>query len=90
MWVNTFLGMVILTSCLSVRALAQDVTGTIVGIVKDTSGGFVPGATITVINLGTNAARTTTSAGEGACSIRSLPIGVYDLKAEKHGFKEFR
>ena len=49
---------------LSAAALAQGVTGTVSGTVKDAQGGVVPGATVTLINeaQGTQLAPVTTNA----------------------------
>lgn len=47
-------------------ALAQTSnTGTLTGVVKDEKGAVVPGATVKVINLGTNAERTVNTSDEG-------------------------
>jgi hypothetical protein len=86
---NALLRLVLLTSCLSVGAFAQDVTGTILGVVKDTTGGVLPGATIIAKDLRTNATHTVISDNEGTYSIRELPVGVYDINATLKGFKEF-
>ena len=40
-------------------------TGTLTGVVKDEKGAVVPGATVKLINIGTNAERTTTTSEEG-------------------------
>ncbi len=41
-------------SAFAPTAIAQNITATIVGTVKDGSGGVMPGATVTVINEDTN------------------------------------
>ncbi len=74
---------------LAVPLYAADVTGTISGIVKDSSGAVVPNVEVTATNTGTNAAYKATSDAVGAYSIRALPIGVYKLSAEMSGFKRF-
>ena len=61
--------------------------GTITGDVKDASGALIPGATVTVTNTGTNAARESTSNEAGAYSFPALPPGPYMLKAELQGFR---
>jgi hypothetical protein len=60
--------------------------GTITGEVKDSSGGVIPGATVTAQNVGTNAVRTQTSNEVGAFSFPALPPGDYVVKAELQGF----
>ena len=76
-------------SICTLPALAQEVTGSIAGVVKDASGAVVPNATITATNTGTNSTYTGTSDSEGAYSIRLLPVGVYNLSAAVTRFKKY-
>jgi hypothetical protein len=69
--------------------MAQDVTGAITGLVKDSSGGVVPNAKIAAINTGTKARFEVTSDADGGYTARTLPIGVYDLQVAANGFKGF-
>ena len=80
---------VVIALCLTPGVMAQNVTGTISGVITDATAAVVPTVSVTVVNQGTNAAYTGTSDSLGAYSIRSLPIGVYDLTAENPGFKRF-
>jgi len=66
--------------------LAQ-VTGSISGIVQDTSGAAVPNATVTVRSLETGATRTILTGDIGSYRALSLPVGQYEIRAEKEGFK---
>lgn len=68
---------------------AQNVTGTISGIVRDPSGAVVPQTNITAINTGTSARFQTSSDESGAYALRLLPVGVYDLTVEVNGFKKY-
>ncbi len=70
-------------------AFAQAATATILGTVKDSSGGVVPGVTITVTNLGTNFQRTEVSNTDGQYQIRFLPLGEYRVEAVLNGFQTF-
>ena len=63
------------------------VTASVSGTVEDASGGAVPGATVTVANLETGAARTATTSAAGTYRVLSLPVGRYDVRAEAAGFK---
>ncbi len=67
--------------------LAQLSSGTILGVVKDTSGASVPNATVTVTNVDTQLTRTQKTGDDGAYRFPALPIGHYTLKAEATGFK---
>ena len=67
-------------------ALAQAVSGDLVGIVTDASGASVPTASVTAINQGTNTRYTTTSNSAGEYRIANLPPGSYDVTASASGF----
>src|SRR5580704_12010073 len=68
-------------------AFAQVSTGTLLGIVKDTSGAVVAGATITARNTDTNSSRTFTTGEDGTYRIPALPTGSYELRVEHEGFQ---
>nr|MBP6821692.1 carboxypeptidase regulatory-like domain-containing protein [Acidobacteriota bacterium] len=70
----------------SIGVLAQT-HGEITGVVNDSSGALVSGATVTVTNQATNATRRATTNGEGVYAFPSLLPGVYSLKVEQQGFK---
>ena len=72
-------------------AFAQQLTtGTITGVVQDTQGAVVPGATIEIRNeQQTNDVRTTVSGSTGAFTIAALPQGQYTLKVTLKGFGTF-
>jgi hypothetical protein len=71
----------------AIPMLAQVPTATLRGVVKDSSGGVVPGTTITVRNVDTNQTRSVTSAGDGTYYAPALPVGHYDVQATHTGFK---
>lgn len=68
-------------------ALAQTSTGTILGVVKDTSGAVVAGAVVTITEIDTNQTRTVETADQGEFRVPALPTGHYSAKFEKSGFK---
>src|SRR5437870_507712 len=70
-------------------AYAQNITGSISGVVRDPAGGVIPGANVRATNSGTRAVFRTVSNGEGQYAIRTIPIGLYDLAIEAAGFKRF-
>ena len=74
---------------LSSAAIAQVTTGTILGTVKDASGGVVPGAEVIATNVGTQVSRSVASDAEGRFIIELLPLGEYQLEAKLSGFKTF-
>ncbi len=73
---------------LAVPATAQDFRGSITGRVLDASGGALPGATVTAINIATNQPSSTTANEQGGYSILYLPPGMYRVTAELQGFKK--
>jgi hypothetical protein len=75
--------------CLSPRPLhAQAVSGTILGNVRDSSGGIVPGATVTLVNTGTGLTRAVTTDASGEYTAPMIPTGTYSVSAEMTGFKK--
>jgi len=67
--------------------LAQVVSGSILGTVQDTSGAVIPGVAVTVKNLETGAIHAVTTDDRGYYRALSLPVGRYEVTAEKAGFK---
>jgi hypothetical protein len=70
------------------EANAQAVTGTILGIVKDSSGALVPGATVTLLNTRTGFSRSVVTDSHGEYTAPSVPTGAYNVTAEITGFKK--
>lgn len=66
---------------------AQTSLGQIAGNVTDASGAAVPGATITITNVGTQAVKTALSDGSGFFIQTNLPIGDYSVEIAKGGFR---
>ncbi len=71
----------------AIPVLAQLPTGTILGIVKDSSGGAVPDATVTVSSVETDVTRTSTTGPDGEYRFSAMQPGHYNVKIEKNGFK---
>ncbi len=75
----------LLTTALT--AAAQQNTGTILGLVKDSSGAVVPGASIIILNEETSLTRTVTTGENGAFRAPALPVGRYTVRVELAGFR---
>src|ERR1700756_225260 len=58
-------------------AAAQAISGDIVGTVLDKSGGAVPNAEISAVNVATGVKTSTTSNGQGEFRFGNLPVGTY-------------
>jgi hypothetical protein len=68
-------------------ANAQTITGSISGAVTDSSGGMIPGATVTLTSDKTGQARGSTTDSEGRFNFAALQPGSYALKVERQGFQ---
>ena len=79
-----YLCLAVLFSTLQLRA---DVTGSLIGYVRDASGAVLPNATLTVTQTSTGYTRTASTDGSGAYSILALPPGTYRLTASMAGFE---
>jgi hypothetical protein len=66
-----------------------DVTGSILGVVRDRSQGLVAGAVIRAINVETNLSQETTSAADGTYHFLALPAGHYKVTATATGFRQY-
>lgn len=67
-------------------AVAQITAAAISGIVRDETGGVLPGVDLSVRNLDTGLIRSTVSSDDGSYSIAGLPPGPYEAHARLHGF----
>jgi hypothetical protein len=65
---------------------AQTVTGTIQGTVTDTSGGVLPGVSVTVTNKDTGVQRTVVTNEVGFYTASFVQIGRYQVRASLTGF----
>ncbi len=66
---------------------SQNVTGNIVGSLRDASGAAVPGASISVTNEGTGIEVKTQSTTDGDYTLPGLPGGTYTVRVEAQGFR---
>ena len=84
-----------ITGALSVAALLlpnivqADVTGSILGVVRDRTNAVIVGARIVATNVQTNLSKTTNSGPDGTYRILALPAGTYKVAAEAAGFQLF-
>jgi hypothetical protein len=76
--------------CLAVPAFAQNVAGTITGLVQDPSGAVVPKAVITIKNNETNISFRTVTAESGEYIAPNLNPGLYEVQVEVPGFRPAR
>jgi hypothetical protein len=72
----------------AVPAFAQQ--GQINGVIIDSSGGVIPGVTVTAIESGTGISRETLTGANGRYQFPSLRPTTYELRAELAGFRTIR
>ncbi len=67
-------------------AWAQFETGTVLGTVRDTSGGVIPGVSVTILNTATAVSTTKVTDERGAYEFFTVRAGGYTVTAELSGF----
>ncbi|MEX2261299.1 MAG: TonB-dependent receptor [Bryobacteraceae bacterium] len=71
----------------STELLAQVTTASIIGTVKDASGGTIEGATVQAKAVATNQVREGKTASDGNYILTNLPIGEYEVSFSANGFR---
>ena len=69
---------------------AQTTTGGLTGVIRDSDGGVVPGATVRATSTATGATSDTISLDSGQYVLRGLPVGTYVVEVELSGFQTVR
>ncbi len=72
---------------LACAAHAQAVGASLSGLITDERGGPVPGATVSIKNVGTGIVREVTSNGDGFYSAPNLLPGTYEVRVTAQGFQ---
>jgi hypothetical protein len=78
----------LLATLAGASSVHAQVGASLTGIVNDSSGAPVSAATLTTKNLETGAVRTTTTDAAGRYLVLVLPVGQYEVRVTKTGFKE--
>jgi Carboxypeptidase regulatory-like domain len=76
-----------LCALLSTSLWGQGIFATLTGVVSDPSSSVIPGAKITLRDIGSGSVRDTISNGDGYFTFASVPVGAYSLTVEAKGFK---
>lgn len=79
-------GIIVILLGANFPSVAQQVTATLSGSVKDSTGAMVPEAALNATNVSTGVAAKTTSDAAGNYIFPSLTAGTYTLSAERAGF----
>jgi hypothetical protein len=89
---NRRLCLLLVTVCVisNFTTAQQSVTSaSLSGVVADSGGGLIRGASLTAINLATNQKRSATTDAEGRYRFPYLPVGNYSVSVEAQGFSPF-
>lgn len=88
-WLRTFIFATALAGCFYCQtALAQSTTGSMNGIVTDTTGAVIAGANVTATDLSTGAVRSAMTNSAGFYSLPGLLPGDYKVVATTQGFQQ--
>ncbi len=85
---SIFLSVSIFGAALAALPTQAQVAASITGTVTDQSGAPISAAAVTAKNLETAAVRTATTDDAGRYLLLSLPVGQYEVRVTKAGFKE--
>ena len=76
----------LLAGLFALVCFAQD-RGNVTGSVTDPAGAAVPGASVRILNPANGFEQTTTTGSDGNYNVPYLPVGKYNVSAEKPGFR---
>jgi hypothetical protein len=79
----------VLAALLGSSVVRADVTGSILGVVRDPTQAVVGGARVVATNVETNFNKETVSGPDGAYRILALPAGIYKVTATASGFQQY-
>lgn len=86
---RTTLGLLSAAAVLAAPMLAQDISGSISGTVRDASGASIPNATVVLTNNDRGQVlRTVKTSNSGSYTATALPLGSYTVKVSASGFNE--
>ena len=81
--------LLLLLAFISPALIRADVTGSILGVVRDKTQAVVAGARVVATNAETNLTRETVSEPDGSYRLMALPAGPYKLTVTAAGFQQF-
>lgn len=79
----------LLAGLLGPQAAWASVTGSISGVVRDSSGAVLGGVEVIATNTATGVKTKVTTDAAGFYSLQALPVGTYDLEVKKQGFTSY-
>jgi hypothetical protein len=87
---RTIFLMVSVTLSVASQLAWGSVTGSISGVVRDTTGAVIPATEVVALNTQTGVRWTSVTDAQGFYSFQALPIGTYDVEVSKSGFTGYR
>ena len=87
-WARASGPIAVVLALIAAPAPAQEFRGGISGTITDTTGGVLPGVTVTITNAETAVAQMIVTDSNGLYQIRYLNSGTYTVAAELSGFKK--
>src|SRR2546426_2668876 len=84
---TTLIGIVGVITLAGGLVFGQNFSAAISGFVRDSTGAVIPGTTVTAKHSETGLTRTVQTSEEGSYTMPQLPVGSYEMTAEKPGFK---
>src|SRR5262245_10052374 len=81
-------GMLAVIALASGSVFAQGFSAAISGSVRDATGGVVPGVSVTAKHIESGLTRTANTNETGDYQMPALPVGEYEVTAEKPGFRQ--
>lgn len=79
----------LVAALLSAASLGAQGAAQINGTVRDSSGGVLPGASVSATHVETNVTREATTDENGAYTLQNLPVGPYRLEVMLSGFSTY-
>jgi outer membrane receptor protein involved in Fe transport len=86
MYVACSLATLFAWAALATCGLCQGVSGSFSGTITDTTGAVIPGASVTITNVGTGVTQTTITNARGVYEFPTVKPGTYDIAAVFKGF----
>src|SRR6185312_9351933 len=81
--------MVVFAFCYQAAAQSSSSSGTVQGVVTDSTGAVVPGATVQIENPVSGYTQSTQTDAAGAYAFHNIPFNPYHLTVSARGFKTY-
>src|SRR5215469_8191009 len=85
---SSVLTLMLVVFCLCTVSVTAQVSADLSGVITDQSGAAVVGAKVTAQSLDTGLSRTSSTDQSGRYRFFALPVGLYEIRANKEGFSD--